>query len=267
MHQLWAVYRKLITTSVAVMLQYRLMNIAWLLSMVFEPIVYLAIWGTLATQQGGAIVGYSGASLAGYYVAWTLVRQWNIALTPFGFEQRVREGQLTPLLLRPLHPFHYDLADFIALRFVGTLYWLPVGVALVLIFQPQFSTDWRMGVLFFVSLVLSFIMRFVLVYALGLVTFWTTRVSAVFNLYFAVEAIISGRLVPHALLPAWVQPIALVLPFRWSFGFPIEIIIGKLSITEVFIGFAVQLAWLAVSTLLFVVLWRAGVKKYSAVGA
>jgi ABC-2 type transport system permease protein len=122
-------------------------------------------------------------------------------------------------------------------------------------------------VLFFVSLVLSFIMRFVLVYALGLVTFWTTRVSAVFNLYFAVEAIISGRLVPHALLPAWVQPIALVLPFRWSFGFPIEIIIGKLSITEVFIGFAVQLAWLAVSTLLFVVLWRAGVKKYSAVGA
>jgi ABC-2 type transport system permease protein len=159
------------------------------------------------------------------------------------------------------------LADFIALRFVGTLYWLPVGAVLVIIFQPQFSSDWRMGVLFVVSLVLSFIMRFVLVYALGLVTFWTTRVSAIFNLYFAIETIISGRLVPHALLPTWIQPIAHILPFHWSFGFPIEIIIGKLSIPEILQGFAIQLGWLALSTVIFVRLWRAGVKKYSAVGA
>lgn len=267
MRQLWAVYKKMFSTSLAVMFQYRLMNIIWLLGMVFEPIVYLTIWGTLADQQGGDIVGYSGASLAGYYIAWTLVRQWNIALTPFGFEQRVREGQLTPMLLRPVHPFHYDMADFGALRVVGTLYWLPIGAILIVLFQPQFSDDWRMGVLFCISLVLSFVMRFVLVYALGMVTFWTTRVSAVFNLYFAIETIVSGRLVPQALLPTWVQPVAYVLPFRWSFGFPIEIIIGKLSFSEVFFGFGMQLLWLAVSTLLFVTLWRAGIKRYSAVGA
>ena len=100
-----------------------------------------------------------------------------------------------------------------------------------------------------------------------MVSFWTTRVSAIFNLYFAVETILSGRLVPQALLPEWAQRIANVLPFRWSFGFPIEVIIGKLTLPEMVLGLGIQLGWLAVATVLFVVGWNAGIKRYSAVGA
>ncbi len=267
MQQLFSVYTKMITTSTQVMLQYRLTNIFWLLGMVFEPLIYLVMWSNVADTQGGSVAGYSVASLTGYYIAWTLVRQWNIALTPFGFEQRVRQGQLTPLLLRPLHPFHYDLADFIALRIVGTLYWIPIGVGLVWLLHPQLSGDPLVIGLFCVSLVLSFLMRFVLVYALGMAVFWTTRVSAIFNLYFAIETILSGRLVPQALLPAWTQTIANFLPFRWSFGFPIEIIIGKLSLSQILTGIGIQCAWGLGAALVFGWLWRAGIKRYSAVGA
>ena len=267
MRQFWEIYRKLILTSTLEMLQYRLGNLFWLLGMVFEPMIYLVMWSALATEKGGSIAGYTAGNLAAYYIAWTLVRQWNIALTPYGFEQRVREGGLTPLLLRPLHPFHYDLTSFIAMRFVGTLYWIPIGGALWWLFTPAFPGGWVTVGIFCVSLVLSFLMRFVLVYALGMVSFWTTRVSAIFNLYFAVETILSGRLVPQALLPEWAQQIANVLPFRWSFGFPIEVIIGKLTLPEMVLGLGIQLGWLAVATVLFVAGWNAGIKRYSAVGA
>ena len=267
MRLLWDVYRKMVMTSALQMLQYRLGNLFSLLGMVFEPMIYLVMWSALANENGGSIAGYTAGNLAAYYIAWTLVRQWNIALTPFGFEQRVREGGLTPLLLRPLHPFHYDMAGFIALRIVGTLYWIPIGVALWWLFSPVYPGGWLTLVIFAVSLVLSFLMRFVLVYALGMVSFWTTRVSAIFNLYFAVETILSGRLVPQALLPEWAQRIAYVLPFRWSFGFPIEVIIGKLTLPEMVLGLGIQLGWLALATVLFVVGWNAGIKRYSAVGA
>jgi ABC-2 type transport system permease protein len=140
-------------------------------------------------------------------------------------------------------------------------------VALWWLFSPVYPGGWLTLVIFALSLVLSFVMRFVLVYALGMVSFWTTRVSAIFNLYFAVETILSGRLVPQALLPEWAQRIENVLPFRWSFGFPIEVIIGKLTLPEMVLGLGIQLGWLALATVLFVVGWNAGIKRYSAVGA
>ncbi|MFM2031902.1 MAG: hypothetical protein RLZZ297_667 [Chloroflexota bacterium] len=267
MRQFFSIYRKMVVTATLEMLQYRLANLFWLIGMVFEPIIYLVMWSALATEKGGSIAGYTTGNLAAYYIAWTLVRQWNIALTPFGFEQRVREGGLTPLLLRPFHPFHYDFTSFIAMRIVGTLYWLPIGATLWWLFSPVFPGGWQLWVLFAISLVLSFVMRFVLVYALGMISFWTTRVSAIFNLYFAIETILSGRLVPQAMLPDWAQRIAIWLPFRWSFGFPIELIIGKLSMLDIATGFAMQIGWLVVATGLFLVGWKYGIKRYSAVGA
>ena len=36
----------------------------------------------------------------------------NIVFTPYGWEWRIREGELSAALLRPLHPMHYDLAAF-----------------------------------------------------------------------------------------------------------------------------------------------------------
>lgn len=267
MRRLWLIYLKLVDIGTQVTFQYRLIHLFWLIGMLFEPIIYLVMWTTLADEQGGSLAGYTTGSLAGYYIAWTLVRQWNIALTPFGFEQRVRNGELNPHLLRPIHPFHYDLADFITMRIIGTLYWIPVGGVLIWLFQPTFAVDGAIIGLFAVSLVLSFVMRFVLVYALGMAVFWTTRVSALFNLYFAIETILSGRLVPQALLPSWAQELGWWLPFRWSFGFPIELIIGKLSYAEIWQGFAFQIGWLIVATIVFRVLWNAGIKRYGAVGA
>ena len=68
-----------------------------------------------------------------------------------------------------------------------------------------------------------------------MVTFWTTRVGPVFSLYFAAELLLSGRLVPPQLLPDWARELAAILPFQWTFGFPIEALIGDLP-PEVLLG-------------------------------
>ena len=62
-----------------------------------------------------------------------------------------------------------------------------------------------------------------------MVTFWTTRVGAVFESLHRAELLLSGRLVPLSLMPDWAQQLADVLPFKWTFGFPIEALVGDLS--------------------------------------
>ena len=62
-----------------------------------------------------------------------------------------------------------------------------------------------------------------------MVTFWTTRVSAIFELAVALELLLSGRLVPLELMPDWAQDVAAFLPFQWSFYFPIQALVGDYS--------------------------------------
>jgi ABC-2 type transport system permease protein len=49
-------------------------------------------------------------------------------------------------------------------------------------------------------------------------------------------------------------------------GFPIEVLMGQLSQSELQIGFAFQSGWLLAAFVLFITVWRKGVRRYAAVG-
>jgi ABC-2 type transport system permease protein len=101
---------------------------------------------------------------------------------------------------------------------------------------------------------------------LGMLTFWTTRVGAIYELFFAVELIVSGRLVPMTLMPIWVQRVAFFLPFQWTFYFPIEALVGDLPPQQLFIGLGMQILWILIGLVAVNIMWHFGIKRYSAVG-
>ncbi len=76
----------------------------YLLGMVAEPVIYLVVWTTIADQSGGSVGGLTAGEFAAYYIVWTLVRTMNIVFTPYGWEWRIREGELSGQLLRPAPP-------------------------------------------------------------------------------------------------------------------------------------------------------------------
>ena len=91
--------------------QYRTANYFYMLGMVAEPVIYLVVWTTIADQHGGSVDGLTAGYFAAYYIVWTLVRNMNIVFgAPYGWEHRIREGELNRDLLRPLLPLHYDIA-------------------------------------------------------------------------------------------------------------------------------------------------------------
>jgi ABC-2 type transport system permease protein len=252
--------------AVITQFQYRVANYFYMIGMIAEPVIYLVVWSTVARQQGGEVGGFTPGEFAAYYIVWTLVRNMNIALTPFAWEERIKQGELAAMLLRPIHPIHFDIAFLAGWKVVVIILWLPLAAFLSIIFQPTLAFRPIDVVVFFVAIWGAYLIRSLLLWMLGLVTFWTTRVGPVFDLFFTAELLLSGRLVPLSLMPDWAQSLANFLPFKWTFGYPIEALIGRLPEEQLLGGLLVQLIWIAAGSLIVMVGWRFAVRRFSAVG-
>ena len=83
----------------------------------------------------------------------------------------------------------------------------------------------------------------------------------------AMELLLSGRLVPMAIMPGWVQTVSSWLPFKWTFEFPIEVFIGQLTPMEIWQGVGMQMLWIAITGIGIVTAWRNAIRKVTAVGS
>jgi ABC-2 type transport system permease protein len=259
-------YGTTIRTQVQTQFQYRAAMYMYTLGMVAEPTIYLVVWSTIARSHGGTVGGVTPHEFAAYYIVWTLVRTMNVVFTPFGWEWRVREGQFSGWLVKPIHPIHYDLASFAGQKIPWLTLYLPIGIGLSLIFHPAIHPSVLDGVVFVVAIWGAYTIRSMNAFALGMVTFWTTRVAAIFQVWFLAELLLSGRLLPLPLMPHWTQTVAAWLPFKWTFYFPIEALIGHMTTAALFRGLGMQVLWTGIMGCVVVGMWRFALRQYTAVG-
>jgi ABC-2 type transport system permease protein len=259
-------YATFIRISIAVEIQYRASSAIWLMGMVIEPVIYLAVWSAAANAQGGSLAGYGPHEFAAYYLVLAAVNQITSGWHMWEFQYRVQQGQFAFLLLRPVHPIHGDLAENLAHKLAMQVALLPALGLLALAFQPHAELHaWSLA-LFAPALAFAFALRFVFEWALALACFWTTRIMAVNQAYFAVLFFLSGRVAPLALLPLWLRAVADALPFRFMVAFPVELALGRVSRADALEGLALQLVWTAAGAALLALLWPRALRRFSSVG-
>jgi ABC-2 type transport system permease protein len=246
--------------------QYRGAAFISVLGFLIEPIVYLIVWRTVA-EASGPINGYGVDEFTSYYIIWTLVRVFNLALAPGAWDWWVRSGRISNDLLHPVDPYHRNLAGFAGAKVIWITLWIPVAIFLFVVFRPEISPSPFELMTFFVAAWAGYVIRFNLLWGLGLVSFWTTRAQALVEVFIALELLFSGRLVPMAVMPAWIRTVSDWLPFKWSFQFPIEVFIGQLDTREILTGLGIQLVWIAVSGGAIALVWRRAIRRFTAVGS
>ena len=267
MRALLDVYVQQFKTTLASQLQYRAALVIWMLGHVLDPLIYLVVWSTVSRSSGGSVGGFTTGEFAAYFVVLMLVNHATFSWLMWEYDYRIRHGTLSFALLRPVHPIHADIADNVSFKLITFVFMLPIAIGLAIVFRATLHlSPWAVAA-FAPALLLAFLVRFFLEWTLAMVAFWTTRVSAINQMYFVVALFLSGQVAPLSLFPFPIQVAAAILPFRWTIGFPVELLLGRLTPIEALTGLAVQAAWLALSLALLRLVWRAGVRVYSAVGA
>ena len=237
-----------------------LLAFGWMLPL----LVYLFVWSAAAGD--GTVGGLTRDALAGYYLALILVNQVTYSSTNWTVGDVIRYGEISRWLLQPMSPLYHALSSEIAGRVVFMLFSIPVTGLFALILQPELGLTWEQGLLFIPALFFAWFLRFFWGYWLALLSFWAARADSLLALQDTLVFLVGGHLAPIALLPAWLQGPAKVLPFRYMSAFPVEILTGQLERGEILLGFAVQMAWGLAAFLLYRLIWARGIRHYEAVG-
>ena len=251
--------------EIADMFQYRVVLFLYSLWEVVHPIVYLAVWGAIAGE--GDVGGLRLSDFAAYYLIFMLVSHVTAAIEIYTFGPMIQQGGLSPHLLRPMNPIWVAAARNISYKSVSLLLLIPVWIALALILQPAFSITAGSAALFVMALAMAAILSFLVGTAFALLAFWTTRSYSFWEIWVWLTFLLGGQVAPVELLPGFVRNLATGLPMRYTLGFPIEVLLNRLNAGELALGFALQFVWLTAAALTVRVVWRAGIRRYSAVGA
>jgi ABC-2 type transport system permease protein len=259
-------YAALLRVSIAGQIQYRAAGAIWMIGSILEPVIFLAVWGTVARARGGAIEGLDPRDFAAYYLTLLFVNHFTFSWVMHVFQYRIQQGFLAFELLRPVHPLHADLADNLAYKLVMLAVLLPAGALIAWSFEPRFAAGAAHWLLFAPALVLALLLRFLSEWTLALLAFWTTRTQALNQIYFSLLVFFSGRVAPVALLPLGLGELAKALPFYWMVGFPVELATGRIEPTDALAGFGAQLGWAALALAGMRAVWASALRRFAAVG-
>jgi ABC-2 type transport system permease protein len=262
------IFQRLWQVNWAEQWQYRANLIMYLLYWLVSPIIYLAVWTSIANSRGN-VNGLTANDFVTYYMTLLIVDQFTSNIVIHTFAYKIQDGTLSSELIRPIHPMLTNaLINNVAFKALFFMALIPVWLVLFLIFQPDFSGVTLGGILLSIpAMTLGFLIGFLLSATVTALAFWTTRVYSIHEFYFALILLFSGQFVPLTLMPKLIQDIAQYLPFQLLMYFPIQLILGRLSGTQIIQGFAMAGLWLAIAIIVFNWVWRNGVRQYSAVGA
>ncbi|MFO7181181.1 MAG: ABC-2 family transporter protein [Pseudomonadota bacterium] len=254
--------RAFASTGVALFSEYRAELFLWSLAGVI-PLIMMGVW-----RQASATGAFplDPTEFTRYFLAVFLVRQATIVWVIWDFEAHVVSGTLSPLLLQPSNPAFRFVVWHLTERLARAPFALAVLAIWLLLFPDAFFWP-KLGdvCLAVLGIAASFATRFVIQYAFAMVGFWSERATSLEEVWFLVYVFLSGVIAPLDVYPDVVRTIAAFTPFPYFVYFPVQLLLGREE--NVLRGFVVLAVWWGLGYALYRVLWRKGLRHYSAMGA
>lgn len=219
------------------------------------------------------IAGYRYGDMVAYYLLVTIGRAFSsMPGLASRIATQIRNGEIKRFLIQPVDMEACLLAQRMAHKLV--YYWIAaLPFALVFYLCRSFFIDgWPDAdvlIIFFASLLLTFLLGFFLEYCIGLVGFWFLEVGSIVFVFMLMSFMLSGHMFPLELLPSDPIPLRQIvdyLPFKYLAYFPAAVFLGKLTEAEMVRGLWVEFAWVVFFFVLSRFLWHRGVARYSGYG-
>jgi ABC-2 type transport system permease protein len=261
------VLRRITVAEIAQQSVYRGAWVIFMLANICVPIISLLIWRTALAN--GARLPVDERYVTTYFVLLGFVTMATSSWMTTFLAQDIRLGKLSSWMVRPVSLLIGFVANNLSEKFLKLFALVPMIGVVWWIFHDSMNIPAGPGrwALFLISIVLGAVLVFTIDILIASLAFWMDDVTALAQARVIVAGVLSGAVVPLALMPSWSRGFVDHQPFRYTVSFPVEIVAGSLDGRALVAGFGWQLAYVVVAGVLARVVWAAGIRAYSAVGA
>lgn len=240
----------------------------------FLPIVtQIFLWGAIydVTTRGTEVRlnGYTYSEMVAYYLLTMLGRAFSsMPGLSRDLALEIREGTLKRYLTQPVDMLAFFFWSRVAHKLVYYLIaTVPFAIVFVLCrsyFQHAPTTlEWAA---LFASLILAFLLGFLMEALVGLVGFWMLEINSLSFTFMMLSYFLSGHMLPIDWLPGPVAQVVGFLPFQYLAYFPSAILLGKFTPTGLGLHLLVAATWTLALWGLTRLVFRSGLRRYGAYG-
>lgn len=262
--KLWVHYKVYYAEAV----EYRAEIWLWAVAGVL-PFILMNVWMNVA--GGGKMAFTDAMDYARYFLAVFVVRNLSTVWVIWEFDHHITQGTLSHRLLQPMDPAWRFFVAHVAER-IARLPFLLMIVAGFLVLMPdaRYQPDPLLFIEGLLAIVGAFLLRFIMQYCMAMLAFWSERAIAIEQVFFLPFIFLSGLIGPLDDFPPGLAEAMMYTPFPYVTYFPAALLIGKEPVggqVSPLLAFGVMIFWFFVFLALQRKLWRAGLKRYSAMGA
>jgi ABC-2 type transport system permease protein len=240
------------------------------LPMVTTILLWQAIFaGSNKDELGQGRTSYSYRQMIAYLLLVHVSRMFSsMPGLATGVARDIREGNLKKYLIQPLDLIGYLLSYRAAhkVAYITTSF-LPYA-ALFAACHSFFEgfPDWPTFLGYLAALFLGFVLGFFFEVCIGMIGFWFLEVTSFLYVVNTLNFFVSGQMFPLDLLPPFWAALFKLLPFQYLAYFPASVFLGKIQGWELVYGLLIEVAWVVGLIVLARLLYRRGLRHYSAYG-
>lgn len=278
-------YMRIFRVSLIERLAYRgdflLGTILRFLPMVTTILLWRAVYRGTGHGEDAELAGFRYHEMIAYLLLVHISRMFSsMPGLASGVARDIRDGSLKKYLVQPLDMIGY-LTAYRAAHKVAYIVTSAIPYALIFaLFSRYFERlpDGPTFAAYVVSLLLGFVVGFHFEACIGMIGFWLLEVSSFMYVIMTLNYFVSGHMFPIDLLPPthvqygwldftinWVA-ILKALPMQYLAYFPAAVFLGKIRGDDLWYGLAGQAAWAVALMVLSRLLYRWGLRRYSAYG-
>ncbi len=259
-------YRSLCKISMQNTIAYRSSFIINTAASLFAIISLLFLWKAI---YGGRVElsGYTWNQMKAYLLITFITSTLLSWYSESAISRKILDGTVAMDLLKPLDFRKARLAETIGASVFESIIGIVMSCIIIFIFSGIMLPASAMATLFFlVSMVISVLTKFGIVYIAGLFCFWTSNSLGIAWARAAITNFFSGALVPLTFFPGWLERIALALPFKGIVYVPASIYLGQFQGWDALLAIGQQILWLFILWGIGKLLWNWALKQVTIFG-
>lgn len=241
----------------------------------FLPIVtQIFLWAAIFDQREAPsgtpmIAGYSYENMVAYYLLAMLARAFSsMPGLASGIARDVRDGTIKKFLTQPIDMLGYLFWHRVAHKLV---YYAVAGGPFAIVFWlcRDFFGGWPDAVTlaaFVASLLMAFLIGFLLEALIGLISFWFLEVSSLLFIYMMLNYFLSGHMLPLDLFPPALMSVIDYLPFKFLAYVPPAVFLGRYDHAELARELLLEAGWIVLLLIANRIAFARGVRRYAAFG-